>query len=1060
MVEFGARLSLKDNMSATLIRNLKLQQEFSQQIANTNASVRELGRANVSPSINATDNASDVIDAVREGLDAAGGMVASPNISPVDNASEVIGQVREGLDTLSSTVASPEAELIDEASTPLERLKQRLLSAGSVKLAPKAEIDDKATAQADKIAEKIKEVGRYVASPVIKLRDLVSSEAGKISQKLREIATNYTPIVRLRDAASQGLAKIKNTLGWIGRTVAYPVLSVRDMATAGINKVRVALSTVGKLVAKPVMAVKDTATAGISKVKNALSTVGKTVSTAALAVKDKASPIVNKLATGLKTVGKTTARAALAIKDGATKVLGKVKDGLVGIGRMSVKAVVGIKDAASAGLDKIKSVLSTLAKGVTIGVGIAGAGAVKAMLEGASLEQSMGGVETLFKGDAGAVKANADAAFRTAGLSANDYMETVTGFSASLLQSLGGDTTKATSIADMAIIDMADNANKFGTSMDSIQNAYQGFAKQNYTMLDNLKLGYGGTKEEMERLLADASKISGVKYNMDSLADVYNAIHVVQDQLGVTGTTAKEASETFSGSFASMKAAAKNLLGNLAIGGDVESSMEQLLETASTFLMGNALPMLSNIFNALPNAVKVAKPKIIEAGKTLVTSLKQSIINLLPDGMGEAIFSGIDHAITAFTPVLEGLRGVFERVAPVISETFGGAFAQGGGLIDSFAGIAQSALPIVESLILGINDGFKQLSSLIDPVVSAISDMMPTIVPAIQSIIEGLSPIVGVFVDLFITAIPIVEGIIEGLSTFIQGVMPVISSVFETVGGVIKRVLSVIGEHMGFFQTIVQTVVTVVTVAWNLLAPVIEVVGNAIVAILDWLLTTFETVFTNISSVVETVWGGICGFFESAKETISNIIDTLTSVFNTLGEIIDNVFNGISSTVSSVIDSVIGWISGAIDKISGFIGKIGDAVSAVGDWIGGAVDTVGGWLGFAYGKDRVPYNNYPAVLHEGEKVLTRNQADQYDRVMSTRGVELAPEVKPLDTGNAITPQPIGNTQEITQVKQENKGANITIEKLADTVVIEKEADVDKVVQDMVTKFRKLVPNMA
>ena len=391
MIEFGAKLSLKDNMAATLQKNLELQRKFTQQIAQTNASVKELGKTKVNTSINATDNASGVLGVVKDGV---------------------------------------------------EKVKQSFLSVGSV------------TAQADKIANKIKEIGRFVASPVVKLKDLISSEAGRISKKLKEIATTYTPIVRLRDAASQGLAKIKNTLGWLGRAVAYPVLSLKDMATTGINKVRVALATVGKLVVKPAIAIKDTATKAIEKVKSGLKTVGKTVAKPFIQIKDKASPIINKVQSGLKAIGKTTARAALAIKDGASKVISKVKDGLKGVGSTVAKATVAIKDAASAGLDKIKSTLATLAKGVTSAVGIAGAGTFASLMEGAKLEQSIGGVETLFKGDATAVKANADAAFRTAGLSANAYMETVTGFSASLLQSLKGDTAKAAKIADMAVIDM------------------------------------------------------------------------------------------------------------------------------------------------------------------------------------------------------------------------------------------------------------------------------------------------------------------------------------------------------------------------------------------------------------------------------------------------------------------------------------------------------------------------------------------------------------------------------------------------------------------------------
>lgn len=220
--------------------------------------------------------------------------------------------------------------------------------------------------------------------------------------------------------------------------------------------------------------------------------------------------------------------------------------------------------------------------------------------EGAALEHSLGGVETLFKQHADIVKKNAQDAYKTAGLSANEYMENVTGFSASLLQGLGGDTKKAAEIADIAMIDMSDNANKFGTDMQSIQNAYQGFAKNNYTMLDNLKLGYGGTKTEMERLLADAEKLSGKKYDISNFSDVINAIHDVQENLGIMGTTSEEADKTFSGSFASMKAAAKNLLGDMSTGmGDVKADVNDLSKTAKTFVFDNALPMLGNIAESI-----------------------------------------------------------------------------------------------------------------------------------------------------------------------------------------------------------------------------------------------------------------------------------------------------------------------------------------------------------------------------------------------------------------------------------------------------------------------------
>lgn len=230
------------------------------------------------------------------------------------------------------------------------------------------------------------------------------------------------------------------------------------------------------------------------------------------------------------------------------------------------------------------------------------------LLAGGDLQQSLGGVETLFKDSAAKVIANAERAYSTAGMSANAYMQQVTGFSASLLQSLGGDTVKAADMADTAMQDMADNANKFGTDMQSITYAYQGFAKQNYTMLDNLKLGYGGTKAEMERLLETANQLNAqqgiyTEYQISSFADVVSAIHVVQTEMGVTGTTAAEAAETFTGSLNAMKAAAENVAANLALGREIQPALDALADTVVTFVGGNLIPMVVSILSALPGAV-------------------------------------------------------------------------------------------------------------------------------------------------------------------------------------------------------------------------------------------------------------------------------------------------------------------------------------------------------------------------------------------------------------------------------------------------------------------------
>ena len=288
----------------------------------------------------------------------------------------------------------------------------------------------------------------------------------------------------------------------------------------------------------------------------------------------------------------------------------------------------------SAGLSFGKKMIGALGKaGVVAAVGKLFKDSIA---EGANLQQSFGGLETLYGDAADQAKEYAYMAAQ-AGISANDYAEQAVSFGASLKQAFGGDTTKAVEAANTAIMDMTDNAAKMGTPIESIQNAYQGFAKQNYTMLDNLKLGYGGTKTEMERLLADASKLSGVEYNIDNLGDVYEAIHVIQEDLGLTGVAAEEAATTFSGSFGAMQASAKNLLADLAIGEKIGPDLQALGSSVKTFVVGNLLPMVGNIASQIPTILANIPsfigdmiPDIISVGAEIVANLAQSIIENIP----------------------------------------------------------------------------------------------------------------------------------------------------------------------------------------------------------------------------------------------------------------------------------------------------------------------------------------------------------------------------------------------------------------------------------------------
>lgn len=328
----------------------------------------------------------------------------------------------------------------------------------------------------------------------------------------------------------------------------------------------------------------------------------------------------------------------------------------------------------------------------------------KSIEEGARYEQAKGGIETLFKGAEDTMIKYANEAWKSAGISANDYMEQSTSFAASLLQSLDGDTTKAAEAANQAVIDMSDNANKFGSNISDIQHAYQGFAKQNYTMLDNLKLGYGGTKTEMQRLLADAEKITGKKYNLDNLADVYEAIHVIQEELGVAGTTAEEASTTISGSFASMKSAASNFMAQLVAGEDIEGAMNGLMDSVITFA-GNLVPAIMSILEQLPAAIGTlaknltarlqddeARAGMIEAAKNFLLSFGMGIIQNIP-----AVLVFLWELVKAiFQLLLETRIELFQKMADMFKALLGIVGEKVSGIKNA---IAEKVRAIVEQVL-------------------------------------------------------------------------------------------------------------------------------------------------------------------------------------------------------------------------------------------------------------------------------------------------------------------------------------------------------------------------
>lgn len=445
------------------------------------------------------------------------------------------------------------------------------------------------------------------------------------------------------------------------------------------------------------------------------------------------------------------------------------------------------------GLNKLGNIASNALKGTIVAIGsvtTAFAGMVVASVNArGELEQNIGGVETLFKGSAQKVIENAEKAYKTAGMSANEYMSNVTSFAASLLQSVSGDTEKAAQIADMAMVDMSDNANKMGTDMQSIQNAYQGFAKQNYTMLDNLKLGYGGTKTEMERLLADAEKISNVKYDINNLSDVYNAIHTIQQELDITGTTAKESTETLQGSMASMKASWDNFLsGTGNIGNVVETATNvfenliRIVNEAIPFMINSImqdLPQLLNLgigmINTIATGIIQYLPELTKTGIQIIVQLSLGIINQIPelipiavdcifilvdtllDNLDTIIDAGIELLLALIDGIIEALPKLIEK-APEIIEKLYNAFEKnfpkivkaGGellgklvaGIIGSMYKLLEVAPKLISNIVKGLKSGWNQISNvgkyLIEGLWNGISGMANWVTDKVKSFASNI----------------------------------------------------------------------------------------------------------------------------------------------------------------------------------------------------------------------------------------------------------------------------------------------------------------------------------
>lgn len=556
-------------------------------------------------------------------------------------------------------------------------------------------------------------------------------------------------------------------------------------------------------------------------------------------------------------------------------------------------------EAASAGDSAGASLGGSLVgafKKVLVGAGI-GTAFKQALSEGGDLQQSFGGIDTLYGEAADAAKAYAAEAAK-AGISANDFAEQAVSFGASLKKAFEGDTTKAVESANTAIMDMADNAAKMGTPVESIQAAYQSFARGQYVLLDNLKLGYGGTKTEMERLLADAEKISGVHYNLDNLGDVYEAIHVIQGELGLTGVAAEEASTTLSGSAGAMKAAFTNVLANLSLGNDIKPALNTLFTTTFQFLNNNLLPMIGNVLQGLPDVL---------GG---LTGIVDSLLNSIANNSDQYIDAGVN--------LVSNLANAIITAVPYMLEA---AYNLASSLVESLVNYdwATAANNFITTLKDNMNlmagEIFGQDAFIVNDILASITASLPTLLQGAQSIVTSL-----------------VSGIQQAYPMIMQAAVNTINSFAMFV---LQNAPSILQTGVNILMTLINGIATALP---QLALAVIEIVGSIGTYLIDHYQEIVDLGISLVTQLVNGLVDAVALIIEAMPEIISAIVDTLLEVdwLKLGGDIVTGIVKGIKAMASTLIKAIQDLAKSAFDAVKDFF-QIGSPSrlmeNEVGHWI-------------------------------------------------------------------------------------------------------------------------------
>lgn len=582
--------------------------------------------------------------------------------------------------------------------------------------------------------------------------------------------------------------------------------------------------------------------------------------------------------------------------------------------------ISSVGDSISAVSDKVSSVGDSMTAMFTAPIA---AGLTSIVSATADIEQSIGGVETLFKDSAGTVIANAKQAFSTVGISANEYMEQVTSFSASLLQSLGGDTEKAASYADRAMRDMADNANKFGTDISEIQHAYQDFAKGNYTLLDNLKLGYGGTKEEMQRLISDTSKMKDIQEQLGitvdsssmSFGNIVNAISVAQASLGIMGTTSKEASTTVWGSFNQMKSAVTDYQATMGqADGDTKTAFDNMYQSTVTFA-NNVKAVLANIWDNLP---------LTEFQKKLIATVAVA-------GPVLAILGRIGGAIGGMASGIGAVTSGFGT----LSTWFGTLVSEAGGLLPLLSGLATPLLIIagVAVGVVALVTAFKNLYNSSESFRASVDTLVATFQDKFSQILAAIQPMIEPIKEMFTAIWDAIVGVFEALLPY---VVPIITNIITVVADVITAIINIVTPIITIISGIIQAMVDVISPIINGIVQVFATVINAVTGLWSAWSGTVGGIIEKVAGKVQEVAGKIKDFFKGAFDAVAG---WASSIFGGIANTITSAFSGAMSGVKGIINTVINGMNGAtgiMNKIPGVsIPKIPNLLRGTDNWAGG-----------------------------------------------------------------------------------------------------------------------------